>query len=356
MDRRALSALSLAALLLASDKLSATPRSALRVDVEICESAPLDAQEIARAVRAELEADGLVRATAGAESDGTLLVSVDCDAPLSARIRLRAAGSNRESQRTLALSDAGPSARSGVLALLASELVRSDWLRLSELEPSTAQFPPQAASVGATSPAPSSTAAPATAAPSAAAASPSIAPAAIASAPAKKPPIARTNLPPPRWALAADARLRWFIDYASVGFGGSAGADRDRWRLRAEGLFSSSSDALGSALLGSAAACVGYRALESKLGPFAIAAYPMAAGGLTWLRGSSRNASTRIAPTTGFYADLRLVTEARLSGAAFSPTLALELGRATGYVARSEGKVLGATGGFFIGANMGGRY
>jgi len=64
----------------------------------------------------------------------------------------------------------------------------------------------------------------------------------------------------------------------------------------------------------------------------------------------------RVAPTTGFYADARLVTQASFRSATLSPVLSVELGRATGYVARSARRAVGATCGFFVGASAGASY
>jgi hypothetical protein len=156
------------------------------------------------------------------------------------------------------------------------------------------------------------------------------------------------------WAAGANAR--WFIDYQSILFGADLGADLRALRVRAEVLASAESDVLGSASLGSAALCVGYRVLDFRLGSLNLAAYPMASAGLTWLRGSSAQPSTRVDPATGFYADVRLMLEASVPRWVLSPTLSAEVGRATGFVARAGDRTLGATGGFFLGASVGVRY
>jgi hypothetical protein len=83
---------------------------------------------------------------------------------------------------------------------------------------------------------------------------------------------------------------------------------------------------------------------------------PLLAATETWMRGAVADAGVHVTPASGVYADLRLVTEARLQTAALSATLALELGRASGYVARSAERALGATGGFFVGGSLGGSY
>jgi hypothetical protein len=96
--------------------------------------------------------------------------------------------------------------------------------------------------------------------------------------------------------------------------------------------------------------------LEQPLGALQIALYPQLAAGATWMRGSTEQSDVRVAPATGFYADARLVTQASFRRATLSPVLSLELGRATGYVARSAGRAVGATGGFFVGASAGASY
>ncbi|MET0790272.1 MAG: hypothetical protein ABW061_02010 [Polyangiaceae bacterium] len=323
--------------------------STLSVEVAVCQGSPLDAREAELSVRAELEADGVVRVANGAEGvegDGQLSTTVGCDGSLTTLLVLKAYRTRREHRSSLVLSDADPSARSRVLALAAAELVRAEWPQLTE--PEAQEAPPTSAA-------------------SAAAAAPTIAilprKEEIAAAPLQ--PLLPTSEAtpsapsPPRtsaWAVAADARLRWFVDYASVAVGASAGADFGALRLRAEGLVTSRDDALGSASLGSGAGCVGYRVLQRELGPFTIAGYPMLAVGLTWMRGDSARPAVRVQPVTGFYGDLRLLGELHLRSSALSPTLSAELGRATGFVARSADRVLGASGGFFVGASLGARY
>jgi hypothetical protein len=157
------------------------------------------------------------------------------------------------------------------------------------------------------------------------------------------------------FAFAASARVRWFVDYASVNWGGELGPDFGAFRVRAEALVSAKQDALGSANLGSAALCLGYRVLDVPLGAFALSGYPLASAGVTWLRGSPAP-GVRLDPTTGFYGDLRFLLEARLRTAGLGPSLAFEVGRASGLVARAADRTLGATGGFFLGASAGARY
>jgi len=352
MDRRALSALSLAVFLFAPSSRAASPPSALRVEVSVCPANALSAQEVARALRAELDADGVVHTTeAGVPGvDGALFANVGCDAAQSTLIRLQAAASGRESRRAIVLADAPTSARLGLLALSASELVRSDWAALVEKppegapEPSAAQYPLDESAVKDAS------------TPSSATHEPSVTAQPVLQA--EPPRHARAAAPSKHraWAVSAAAELRWFVDYGSASFGGGLGADVGRWRLRTEALFSSAHDSLGTASLGSGAACVGYRLFEKRFGPVMFSNYPAVAAGITWMRGTQADAGVRVTPATGLYADLRLVAEARLVSSWLSPTLAAALGRATGFVARSDGRAVGATGGFFFGASAGASY
>jgi hypothetical protein len=353
MDSRALSALSLAGCLI-SPGLSAAGPSSLRIQVNVCPGTGIDARQAAGALRAELDADGVVSTYEASDheaSDGTLSATIGCEASLSTVIRLQATASARESQRTIVLADAPASERLGVLALSASELVRSDWLGLvgaaADRESSVVKYPLEespdklASSKVVVAPAEPPLAknerTPATAA-----------------APVGRD--SRAAAPNAPWTMAAGAEVRWFVDYGSAAFGAAAGTDHRAWRLRAEALFSSSQDTLGSAAVGSAAACVGYRLLDESIGPFSISSHPTVAAGVTWMRGTTTNVDVRVTPATGLYADVRLVTEARLTGVAPSPTLAAQVGRSTGFVARSGGRALGASGGFFIGMSLGARY
>ena len=336
----------------------ATPSPAtLRVEVSVCPGSELDPGEMRRNLSSELEADGLVRVLADDEiqpNAGKLSASVGCDPTMTTLVVLRTAGSAREVRRSLVLADADPSSRARVLALAAAEMVRSDWPELSADQPSAAfsdapdaaeakreRAEPAAARPGAVPPTPAAPAANGTRA---------------EDTRPHNPPQSRATARDRRWAVSANARLRWFVDYASAAVGGDVGPDFGALRVRAELLLSSKSDALGSASLGSSALCVGYRVLESKLGPLSIAVYPTLSAGLTWMRGTSPSADVRVEPATGFYGDVRLLGEARLTDSALSPTLAAEIGRATGFVARSADRVLGASGGFFLGASAGGRY
>lgn len=313
--------------------------------------------ELERSLRTELEADALVQLT-DSGADATLVAEVGCDTALSTSIRLMAVRSQRHSERTIVLADANPSARAGVLALAAAELVRSDLSRLTSAD-SRVDYPSEPGATAGPAAESGQSAPTRAAAESPAAAKHEPSQPAVAAHDAAEPAANRDRSPSAsrrRWQVAADARLRWFPDYASVSWGAAAGADFSAWRVRAEGLLAAPKDALGSASVGSAAACVGYRLLDQRLGAVEVALYPQLAAGVTWLRGSAAQTEVKVSPATGFYGDARLVTEARFETAAVSPTLALELGRGTGYVARSAGRAVGATGGFFIGANAGATY
>ena len=345
-------------LLLAASVQAAAPlRLSLRVTA--CPTAALRANELERSLRAELEADALV-VLADRNADAELVADVACDDALSTSIRLASLRTRRHRERRIVLADAKPSARAGVLALAAAELVRSDLSELTSTEPSRADYPSEAgnATTAPAKPAASTRQQPSPQ-PTAAADKPEAPPAAPLQPQLASPAADRDRSPrvPRRsWTISADARLRWFLDYGSLSWGGAAGADLGAWRLRAEALLSAPHDSLGSASLGSAAAVVGYRVLDQRLGALQLSLFPQVAAGATWMRGATSEPDVHVSPATGIYADARLVAEARLETAALAPTLALELGRATGYVARSSGRALGATGGFFIGASAGGAY
>jgi hypothetical protein len=140
MGHRALSTLAIGWLLAASNA-AAAPPGALHVEVRVCPGVSIDAREVARAVRAELDADGEVRTTEYTDhSDGTLSATIGCDPAMSALLRLEATRTGRASQRSIVLVDAAETARAGVVALLASELVRANWAALAQT-PSVAQYP-----------------------------------------------------------------------------------------------------------------------------------------------------------------------------------------------------------------------
>lgn len=330
-----------------------------------CESSGIEAREAERTVRSELEADGVAQVvTAGASepSDAWLAVDVGCDAALTAHLELKSQHTGRERARSIALADADPSARTRALGLAVAELVRSDWPELNAPEPSTstnasAAYPDAhpATDSAANNAANGTKRAPVTPTRANAGAAPesnasaSRGDAGAGSATRSDPERAHTL------AFAASARMRWFVDYASVSWGGELGPDFGPFRVRGEALVSAKQDALGSANLGSAALCLGYRVLDVRVGAFALSGFPLASAGVTWLRGSPAP-GVHLDPSTGFYGDLRFLLEARLRAARLGPTLALEVGRASGLVARGADRTLGATGGFFLGASAGFRY
>jgi len=383
MARRALSALVVAVGFASFERraLASPLPDTLSFQLSACPSPELDANSLADAVRSELEADGVGRVIGApsAESDGSLTVHVDCDAALTAQVTLKSNHTGRERHERIALGDAAPSARARALALALAELMRADWPVLSgtpsprTVDAASESNAPQALTGDGRETAASDSAASKPAAPKSAASKPPASKASPKSTPKKTEvaaaPVVESPTPDehkraspangPRNAavtLALAARLRWFIDYQSVLLGGDLGADFRALRLRAEVLASSASDALGSASLGSAALCVGYRVFDWRLGAMNLAAYPMASAGITWLRGDSAQPSTRVEPATGFYGDVRVVLEASLPRWALAPTLSADVGRASGFVARSGDHTLGATGGFFAGASLGARY
>ena len=396
MGRRALIALAAVGLASRACPALASPLpDTLSFEFSACPIRGLDANAFTQAVRAELEADGVGRVmnASASESDGLLAVRVECDSALTARASLKATHTGRERREQIALGDAAPSARARALALALAELVRASWPVLSAAARTRAAATgdagagahskapqasePKPATKGAASPvtapaeaapkaAAPKAAAPAEAAPKAAARPRTASKAGASPAPALKAAAPTLNIeegragPPagPRTAftLAAALRLRWFVSYQSVLLGGDLGTDYRALRFRAEALVTSTSDALGSASLGSAALSVGYRLFDWRLGALNLAVYPMASLGLTWLRGSSVQPSTRVEPATGFYGDARVTLETSVPQWTFGPTLSAEIGRASGFVARAGERTLGATGGFFFGASAGVRY
>jgi len=379
MARRALSAgLGTAALCALNSTLLASPLpSQLKLEVSACDDGRIDGREAQRTVRSELEADGvsqIVDPQQLPEPDLSLSIDIGCDSELTTRVILQSSRTGRERQRRIVLADADSTARARALALAVSEFVRSDWSYLNEGEPSgggdaRAVDSDGHAENGRSAPSKSDgDAGHALGATNAAARKPAPSPAAqfvppVTRAPRDAAPGERSDddgdgspRRPRKLALAGNARVRWFTDYASLDVGGDVGTDLGALRLRAEGLVTSSQDALGTASLGSAALCIGYRVFAKQLGPFAIAGYPLVSAGVTWMRGSPATPSVRIDPLTGPYADLRFVLESRLVASALSPSLAAEVGRASGLVARAGDRTLGATGGFFLGASAGARY
>jgi hypothetical protein len=358
----------------------------LELEVTTCDSSWIDAREAERSVRFELQADGVaqVAVATGKATDARLSVKLGCDTALTTRLELQAVATGRARQRTIALADADRTARGRALALAAAEFVRSDWPQL--VEPAVASGATTSATSATTSATSATTSATtseahAVTAPEASSANQTDAervaaiptpksPEPKVAAPKAKPPATRapsslvdteaiahrSTRPGYQLAFAASARVRWFVDYASVSFGAELGPDFGPFRVRAELLMTSTQDVLGSASLGSAALGMGYRVLDAELGPFAISGYPFASAGATWLRGTPAKATVQSDPTTGVYGNLRFLLEAQLRAAKLSPTLAGEVGRAWGLVARSDDRVLGASGGFFIGASVGGRY
>ena len=364
MARTALSALivfvGLAAL--ASHAIASPLPETLSFELSTCPSPELDAASLGAAVRSELEADGVGRVldAPAPQSDGALTVRVDCDAALTARATLKASRTGRERRERIPLGDAAPSARARALALALAELLRADWPTLSSTQSAqTTDAPPAAAPTAATATSAGSAATADDAKRHAEPPPPTEPTPSAAAITHKSDETASRAGAGPRAAavtLAMGARLRWFVDYQSVLLGGDLGADFRALRLRAEVLVSSASDALGSASLGSAALCVGYRLFDWRLGPIQLAGYPMASAGLTWLRGSSAQPTTQVDPATGFYGDVRMTLEASLPRSVLAPALAMDVGRASGFVARAGDRTLGATGGVFLGASAGARY
>lgn len=336
----------------------------LALEVTACEASGFDVTEARRAINSELAADGVRvfdRASDGALAETRLSVSIDCDSALTTRLSLTSVRAGRERRRSIVLADADNSARARALALAVSEFVRSDWSAVTEREEEESGAEARAAYPDASqapngSPERESTQRVATVTAPATHVRAEIVPP-FRGAPSDR---ARSSDPlAPRrakFALATNARLRWFVDYSSVNWGADVGSDVGALRLRAEALFSSATDRLGSASMGSAALSFGYRVLTAKVGSISISGYPLLSAGVTWMRGSPARQSILTNPMTSAYGDLRFLLESRLDLSPFSPSLAAEVGRASGLVARAGDRVLGATGGFFVGLSAGANY
>ena len=381
MARRALKRLAPAcvlALCLFSGRGLAAPPSLLVVQLHSCDASRLDEDAALHALRAELEADGVRSVVERAPADSAapvLTVALACDAGLTVSVELRSAA-GAERRQSFALVDTLPETRPRAFALAVAEVVRLQWQELESADagpgsassegamPAAASFeqPHQSAFDDAPeSPAAATQASSMATLASKAAAQPR-APIAAASAPpasavpgSDTPPAAR-DAALRAWAFRAGARARWFTDYQSASFGGHVGVDRRALRAELEALFSAPSDVLGQASLGIAAASVGYRVFDVPLGPLQFAGYPMASAGATWARATPRGQGVVAQPTTAFYGDLRLVVDARVRAPSLTPTLSLEVGRATGLALHAADRNLGATGGFFLGASAGARY
>jgi len=367
MGRRRLSGCVALATCAALSRIAAASALPARLELVLtsCDGSALDAREAERTVRSELESDGvaqIVAEGASESSDAWLAVNVGCDSALTASLELKSRRTGRDRARSIVLADADPSARTRALGLAVAEFVRSDWPELNAPEPTTstnasAAYPDAHPATHGAANGAADTADRAPAAPTRASAGAALEPNASSSR-VDTGARAATRGDSERaraFAFTASARMRWFVDYASVSWGGELGPDFGAFRVRAEALVSAKQDALGSANLGSAALCLGYRVLDVPLGAFSLSGYPLASAGVTWLRGSPAP-GVRLDPTTGFYGDLRFLLEARLRAAGLGPSLALEVGRASGLVARAADRTLGATGGFFLGASAGVRY
>jgi len=377
MARRALKRLVLVLCLLSGRSLAAAP-PLLVVHVRSCDASRLDEAAALHALRAELEADGVRNVVEGARADSAapvLTVTLACDAGLTVTVELRSvAGAER--RQSFALVDTLPETRPRAFALAVAEVVRLQWQELEQLEvgpgsaPAAAVMPPAAPAEqpheSAFDDAPESPSATSNTSPTAALAAeataqprapivPVSARPALAAPGADTPP-SSGDAAPRAWAFRAGARARWFTDYQSASFGGHVGVDRSAFRAELETLLSAPSDVLGQASLGIAAASVGYRVFDVPVGPLQLAGYPAASAGATWARATPRGPGVVAQPTAAFYGDLRLVVDARVRAPSLTPTLALEVGRATGLAVHAADRTLGATGGFFLGASAGAQY
>ena len=377
MARRALKRLAFVlALCLLPGRSLAAPPPLLVVHVSSCDASRLDQSAALHALRAELEADGVqsVVETAPADSAAPVLtVALACDAGLTVSVELRSpAGAER--RQSFALVDTLPETRPRAFALAVAEVVRLQW---QELDPhvgaassSSEAVVPGAAARGQAhqsafdDPPEPPTVAANTSPPAAVPPKPATQPGAPVVAAPARPALAAPGADTRpssaaaarAWSFHAAAHARWFADYQSASFGGHLGVDRGAFRAELAALFSAPSDVLGQASLGIAAASVGYRVFDVPLGPVQFAGYPLAAAGVTWARATPSGQSVVVQPTTAFYGDVRFVVDARVRASSLTPTLSLEVGRATGLAVHAADRTVGATGGFFLGASAGARY
>ncbi len=353
----------------------------IALQVTVCEDAFLDRVQAERALRSELEADGVRRVAARGindSADASLRLSIGCTAPMTTSVALRSEQTGREHHRDVVLGDTDRAARARVLALAVAEIVRSEWPELAAKRSSPVPANTSPAAPPETSPKAPAAAASATFPDQAEPATNEQAPsqrqrngAALIKVPRSnaKPderPVASvghtaaaSERGPPRrtgLTLSADAQLRWFFTSPAASFGASGGVGLGAFRLRAEGLWLTSHDSRGDASLGIAALCLGLRVIDTKLGPVSIAAYPTVAAGLSWVGGTAARASVSVNEAKAFYGDVRLSLESRLHRIALSPGITAEVGRASGFEARAGQHVVAASGGFFVGAAAGGRY
>ena len=371
MGQRALSRFAVALSCLFLTPLSWANEAPRRVilQVVVCDETELASAAARQALQAELAADGvsaLARETPLGSADGVLTVSVGCDLGLTAAVRLESSRTQRAREENVDLADADPTVRPRALALAVAEFVRLEWAGLtrgatSDPDPAgpalAAAQPPPAAAFAAV---PATDTAQKPPAPVVHAARPSTPKpptrdGSLAKSPELHPAFSERHAPA-AWRWGAAAAGRWYVDYGNLSWGVNLGVTRQAWTVHAEFLTSSASDVLGRATLGSSALGVGYRVADSVLGPIRFSAYPQLSAGVTWIQATPRSTAVVVTSKSGFYGDARFVLEVRLREPRLSPVLELELGRATGFAARAAERVVGATGGFYLGSSIGLEY
>lgn len=336
---------------------------AIAVEFSDCEPERFSADSIVGAVRRELEGVTVLQpAPAAGVNEYTrveLHLAVDCS--LDAQ-RIHAAVVNPRSgarvERDLSLADVPVEDRPRVVALASGELLQTLGYQLhassTESAP-TAAFPPAADAPRTASETVTSAKPPARTRP-----------------PAPRPP-ATGNAPPRDSRQTDDAlagarqtrtiewlvggKLRWFPEQGGLLVGGGGGVRLERFALGLEALTGSSEDPLGEAWVGTSALTAGYELARVTHGALALRGAIAGALGLTWAF------AERSAPNVDSFSTVQLYLDARATlvlewgpAEATRLLLGLELGRAAGLIATADDQPIAATGGWFAGTTLGGRF
>jgi hypothetical protein len=144
------------------------------------------------------------------------------------------------------------------------------------------------------------------------------------------------------------------LSNASTHYGVGLGVDWPSLRLQGEALFARKTRSRGTISSGVAAARAGHPLKLVSDGAFELEGRLSAALGATWATGNSAVVGTVVQDVLMPYADVRLGLAAVLPLLpAFHPDLELYGGRAAGILARADGEVAQATGGWFAGLELG---
>jgi len=327
------------------------------IEVDVRDCAPPQFGGAERSIALELQLSG-IRSVERRVTDAPaarLTVVLSCTPSVEATAILYDLVTANEVARHFPLADTPEPERARALALALTEFVRGEWLGLSAR--SEAADGPAGVAVrvhpvpaiadkngSAAAPVPAPTAAPRAPAPAA--------PAASATLPVNSPPAPKAD----QARLAVMARARFFAQYSTLAFGGSAGLELGRFTPRVEALFARSSTALGRAAFGGAAAAIGFEAFRARHGQFAVAAGPAVSAGVTWATGSSDRANVRVQNQIAPYADLRAELSGALRVGAIDLSTLLEVGAAAGISEFAGTQLAGGYGGWFGGVGVGVSY